>query len=210
MIKLHKPNGHILIDGRHKNLALIETVTRTADQIKDRGWSPVVQFNKIGVAVVPLSNTKDSAIALCNHFVTNNKSGIKLFVINPSGRTFYLFGNPSEAAATGKAGLKIYSDQNGELVFDSRLKYLNVLGVCQQGMRLDANRQYGLLYTSPVPIQYGEQQALGYAYEYDVYNVMFWYNHQGVLTQFWQSDTRHGAHNEAYTSPPLLVDLTGL
>lgn len=212
MIRLYKPNGQILIDGKHKNIALVQKVTLSAEYMqRHRGNLPMqVSFDHLGVVVLPIANSQSSAIGL---WVTHNISGRARALISVSVQhainTFYLFGNPATAVTTGLAGLRIYSETTGELIFDSRLKYLKILGYAQNDLLLDPSKQYGLLYTrSPAHTTYGNGYYESYtgSYEHDTSARYFYWRDGNTLRGF--GDVPSNVLTA--TQPPLLVDLTGL
>ncbi|MDO4895656.1 hypothetical protein [Moraxella sp.] len=217
-IKVYNNTGSLIIDGKHYNLAFLEK-----SQAQTGGYADIVSFDNVGVVVVPL----DSQIAILNtthypissankpHFINNKAIGKKFHAIfAKAGKTsnassyFYLFGNPALTTPKGTAGLKIYSQLDGQLVYDSRLQYMNIVGVCQDGLKLNPAKRYGLLYTSRPDYESWRDNT-----DYELSSIVIWLNDGGVLRR-----RRYDYERIAFVDlpndyqyeyqEPLLIDLT--
>lgn len=225
MIRLYKQNGSIVVDGRHKNVALVEKFTWQTNSSNNSAFvMSMVSFNKQGVVVVPLTNGINTAIAPWAvlqqaitaqnkpRFATDKSVGKPYHSVLYGGGTsintdFYVFGDPAEATPTGKAGFRVYSEVDGGLIFDSRLPYLKIIGMCQNGMVLDPSKRYGLLYGDSVLVTYRDSGE-SWNPTRSVSAVHFWWQSSGRLTSGWTG--RHYEPIPPILYPPLLVDLTGL
>lgn len=220
-IKIYNQNGNINIDGKHYNLAFLEKVRF----VPDNKAIHIVSFSHTGVVVAPLGSNQMVIDTAVYHTTAQNKPQhlpdsvvgkpfhATLFYRgqNKNEVDFYLFGEPSLANVNGQAGLKIYSEKDGKLVYDSRLKYLNVIGVCQHGLKLDPNKKYGLLTASVPDVRFfsGEDSD----YEDDIESIVMWSNVNHTLTMQ-VYDVMSGrlfdipANYKPRSQPPLLIDLT--
>lgn len=225
MIRLYKQNGSVVVDGKHQNVALVEKITwSTADLNNGSLALSMVSFNKQGVIVIPLASDINSAVAFWTtvqqavttqdkpRFAKDKSIGKTYHTVLYSGgthanATFYVFGESAEATPNGKAGLRVYSETDGRLIFDSRLPYLKVVGTCQDGMILDSSKRYGLLYSNPAPANYRDS---GDSWDpvRTVSAVHFWWKSGDRLTSGWLG--KHYRPPPPLGVPPLLVDLTGL
>ena len=207
MIKIHNQKSMLLVDGKYKNLAFLEKKRFTADTYP---YYIRADFNyPHGVPVIALDDRKDVGMYSC----VSDSATITVFGATDSTAECYLFGYPSFSSPTSKAGLKIYSELDGELVFDSRLSYLNIIGVCQPNMTIDTSKKLGILFANPTYV-IGRSGETGYVYGWEVDTAFLWekrgdkllYNRYSISKGFAimsSYDSRHGM-------PPFLVDLTGL
>lgn len=207
MIKIYNHKGLVMVDGRHKNLAFLDKKRLIADSWE---YSSYVNFGfGSGVPVIALEESKAIGMYSCmsdGHSLTVN-STIDLTA------ECYLFGDPVYARPQGSAGLKIYSDVNHQLIFDSRLAYLNIAGICYPNMTLDYRRKFGMLFVNPTYVS--AYQGAGLVDELDVRSEFLWTLSGGRLLYKEHSiELREPrivhSYNYHHGMPPLLVDLTGL
>ena len=207
MIKIHNQKSMLLVDGKYKNLAFLEKKRLTAYTYL---YYSRADFNyPNGVPVIALDDRKTVGMYSC----VSDGATITVSGANNSTAECYLFGYPSFSSPTGKAGLKIYSELDGQLVFDSRLSYLNIIGVCQPNMTIDTSKKLGVLFANPTYV-IGYRGDTGYVNDYEVDTAFFWEKRGDKLLYKRCSVTNGLAIMSSYDSrhgmPPFLVDLTGL
>lgn len=203
MIRVHKPNGVVVIDGKHKNLAFLAKKRFVA---QDNLFVAEFDYSS-GIAVIALEDNTNTGMYGCSAY------GNKVIVYGSISSTTecYLFGNPMLAMPAGRAGLKIYSQHNQELVYDSRLAYLNIIGVCQPNMTLDRTKKLGMLFINPV---YNDGFYDNYLHEHSIENEHSW-KMNGNILEYWHHDIlgnsrKLNTFHPANAMPPLLVDLTNM
>ena len=207
MIKIHNQKSMLLVDGKYKNLAFLEKKRLTTYTDSYMGHADFNYPN--GVPVMALNDHKDVSMYSC---VSDGATTTVFGESDPTAEC-YLFGYPSFSSPTGKAGLKIYSELDGQLVFDSRLSYLNIIGVCQPNMTIDTSKKLGVLFANPTYI-ISCRGDTGYVNDYEIDTEFLWEKRGDKLLYKRYSITNGLAIMSSYDSrhgmPPFLVDLTGL
>lgn len=139
----------------------------------------------------------------------------------------YIFGVPMLDKPDSLAGLRIYNPQTKELVFDSRLPYLKIVGVASNGLNIDPTKRYGIITTSPVNfVNKVEKQSYTSASGSELYRYILYDDfdafcikdnkiyHYKMIRINNLNVTHMGAQERIYTNTraklPYLVDLTGL
>lgn len=152
-IKIHSAgSGALMIDGSYSNVALVEKVGLTTDKAMEvnSGYRyalyPFETSVKDAIVVLPL-DTQSKAIYY-GGYTTNS---LKLSLATGwevgqamKGIDFFIFGKSSYVNTSGPA-LRIYSDITGEKVFDSRTKYLKIIGEVEYGMKVPKGAKWGFL-----------------------------------------------------------------
>ncbi|MGE6329693.1 hypothetical protein ACQKCW_03720 [Psychrobacter pacificensis] len=147
-IRFYTNNGALMIDSSYANIALVEKVNKpTSDR------SGVVEGNNAynyyysgrqPILVLPLSENYYCGVYTARWNSSNNRFES---IVVTSGNTpldMLVFDKPTSVNTTGPA-LRVYSDIDGSKVFDSRLKYLKVVGTASDGMAVPAGAKWGLL-----------------------------------------------------------------
>lgn len=182
-IKINSSSGAVMIDASYSNIALIEKVVipsskRVAYLIGNNFFTHITKV-KNPIVVFPLGTIVYGVSASFP-----NKDGtttIKAATRGDNTLTMYIFGTPDEVPSSGPA-LRIYSDIDGRKVFDSRLKYLKVIGELTKGMNVPNNATWGWLMRerqlqSSVQITSPGSNASGY----HLLMLNSWYIHQGKI-----------------------------
>lgn len=148
-IRFYNTKGALMIDGSYSNIALTDKRSKTLAEkyatIQGRGVH--IYFWELPyrepIIVVPLTDTITS-IYSAGWMPNTNKFNLFLATNREDGVDFMVFDKASKKSTSG-AALRIYSDITGEKVFDSRLKYLKVIGVATEGMVVPAGAKWGIL-----------------------------------------------------------------
>lgn len=205
MIRLYKPNGMIGVDGIHKNLAFLQKKRLQMDSPRDFSTYAVFDYGE-GVPVFLLEEGKS-----VNLYGTWS-NGSQTVVYGGRDADCYFFGFPAQADTSTRVGMKIYSETTHELIFDSRLKYLKIVGLCQPNMQLDVNKTYGILCVNVAKV-IGYNGNTSYVPDYEIGEEYVWKRANNQLLYQFYSYQFSGARNQTtynHGMPPLLVDLTGL
>lgn len=148
-IRIYNDNRNLVIDGEYQNIALIEKINLTSPKSTSNTGGReqhIFEFEYLGdlpIVVLPIGIGYD-LYALTSVRINNGKTVVEVRASSNKPFTVYLFGKPKQIDSTLPA-LRIYSHKTGELVFDSRQKYLRVLGECEEGKALPKNKLYGQL-----------------------------------------------------------------
>lgn len=202
MIRIHNEKGGILVDGKHYNLAFLDKKRLVNHANQFYGYA---EFDiSGGVAVLSLENGRTAG--MYSTVIHGNRT--RVYAAIGSVTECYLFGRPSLANTQGRAGLRIYSETNHQIVFDSRLSYLQIIGFVQPNMMLDPSRKYGLLFIRNTPTEGGG----GYDYDIEteylwslIDNKVYYTMHSLLYSRPYNLNSVPASHGP----PPLLVDLTG-
>lgn len=139
-IRIYNKDKKLIIDGTYQNLAFLKKEVSNADKYDGAQYIHNIYIDVPDALMVIDAQNGSSIIYQCNATFRGKtyKIGSRHKII-----TVYFFGAP-KPVNTPKVGLKLHRD--GKIIYDSRLQYLKVIGTAYDGLPLDANKQYGLLY----------------------------------------------------------------
>ena len=140
-IRIYNANSQVLIDSNYKNIALnkvidLTGVTNTNYELGDKSVVIVEELPAIGSVM--------SRVRL------GYNNGYRAYVSNIGkiAQKLFVFGEP-EQLPKGPAGFIIYKNGTSEVAFDSRLKYLQIIGEISNDMPINPDKKYGIIRRVP-------------------------------------------------------------
>lgn len=172
-IMIYNNKKQVLINSNYKNNALISTIdiSNITQQEITFGNKPIIIVEEL-LSV----NQKMADVGL------KYDNGIyKLNVNNPkkSAQKIFIFGEPNNENVTTRAALIIYKKGTNEVAFDSRLKYLQIVGELTNDMLIDTNKTYGIIRRVPSAnnwVMYNYRRSGGKYY----YREQEWHEDYGI------------------------------
>ena len=146
-IKFYSSTGSLMIDSAYSNIALLQKV-----HIKAANRSGVITTNntfnittsvKEPIIVFPIDEVPYGVYSIIRKSDGNGFDIVAACRGNNDLKMF-IFGKPEDVTTNGPA-LRIYSDIDGSKVFDSRLKYLKVIGEVVKGTPIPSSKNWGWL-----------------------------------------------------------------
>lgn len=229
-VKIYNSKGQLGIDATYANLACHRILNADGSlhhEYSTQKFADVVHAHELldatSLGVTGLYSSK--------HLTNTNESVFgNLRNKRGGGRDIYgkeyVFGIPILDEPNTSAGLRIYNPDTKELVFDSRLPYLRIIGVASNGLDLDPTKRYGIITTSPVNfVNKVEKRSYTsgsgselYRYilydDFDAFCIKDNKIHRYKMIRINRDVTQMNPveRTYAYTTakPPYLVDLTGL
>lgn len=213
-IRIYNHNSQVMIDSSYKNIAFnrvidLAGVTSTSYDLGDK---PVIIVEEL-----PHAGSVMSRIGL------GYQNGYKLYVnnIGKIAQKIFVFGEPAQLPK-GTAGFIIYKNGTSEVAFDSRLRYLQIIGEISSDMPVSTDKKYGIIRRVPSGDNYYMQHTgtrrgryyyvdqtwhESYCIDNDKIKI---FNHYTRNIDSWFGDRPAYNINVKYDIPykPLLVDLT--
>lgn len=147
-IKLYSNQGALMIDSTHANIALVEKVIipvgSKAGKVEGNNKYNYYYSGKEPIFVYPLSETYYCGAYTSGWNPVTNRFESIMVTDGDKPLEMMVFDKPSSVNTSGP-GLRIYSDVDGSKVFDSRLKYLKVIGEATIGKVVPKGAKWGLL-----------------------------------------------------------------
>ena len=128
--RVRNANGFIQIDGTYRNAALVAKYTITPGNVSNPNGMYLTDFtipNGINPLIVGATPSGGNNICMSLLSRSGNSWTYRIATTSRNPIELYHFDNMSLAAVAGTVGMRVRNINTGEVVFDSRCKYMRVL-----------------------------------------------------------------------------------
>lgn len=216
-IKIYNHNRQVLINSQYQNIALLQVIdTSNIDKTElTFGSEPIVVVEQLLPSEQPRARVRLVYDGVYKLFINNQAKATQKICV---------FGMPDNSKITQKSGLIIYQNNTGKIAFDSRLRYLQLLGEMVNDAPADANKTYGII--KRVPVNDNERQwNTGRSRGRYYFRRQKWHEEYGIENGKFKIFNKYTSDYESYfvdrpvynhdltheiKYKPLLVDLTSI
>ncbi|WP_313299988.1 hypothetical protein [Pseudomonas sp.] len=128
--RIRNANGFVQVDSNYRNAALVTKYTINPGGASNPNGMFLTDFTiPYGINPLVVGTTPGGNNAICMHLLSRSGNAwtYRIATTTRNPIELYHFDNMSIAPVVGKVGMRVRNINTGEIVFDSRCKYMRVL-----------------------------------------------------------------------------------